>query len=218
MPHQAGGSEAVVLPNPVDCNAIHPPEDPNRRTRATTLFLGDFSQRKGVRDLLAAAPAVLAACPDACFVITGGQPPADVQALAQPLGNAVSFAGWVRDGAKLDLLQAATLLALPSYAEGVPIAVLEGMAAGLPVVTTPVGGIPDLIEDGCNGRLVPPGDVAELAAALISLLRDPAMCHSAGQLNRQQVVASYDVPPYVDRLLALYQRAAGVAGAISTVD
>lgn len=194
----------VALHNPVDCAAIRPPSDPGLRSDATVLFLGDFSPRKGVRDLLAAAPAVLASHPTACFVITGGDPPSDVAALAAGLGAAVTFAGWVRGDEKLALLQEAALLALPSYAEGVPIAVLEAMAAALPVVTTPVGGIPDLIEDGCNGLLVQPGDVAGLAEAIVRLLGDPALRRAAGDLNRQQVVAEYDVPRYVERLLALY--------------
>ncbi|MEZ4766856.1 MAG: glycosyltransferase family 4 protein [Caldilineales bacterium] len=196
--------QLVALPNPVDCAAIRPPADPGQRSDATVLFLGDFSPRKGVRDLLAAAPAVLAQHPDARFAITGGEPPADVAAQAAPLGEAVTFPGWVRGPEKLALLQKAALLALPSYAEGVPIAVLEAMAAGLPVVTTPVGGIPDLIIDGCNGLLVQPGDVSGLAAAINRLLADPALRTSAGDLNRQQVVADYDVPRYVDRLLAIY--------------
>lgn len=197
------------LPNPVDCTAIQPPADRSSRSPATVLFLGDFSPRKGVRDLLAAAPAVLAEHPQARFVVTGGEPPADVAALAAPLGAAVRFAGWVRGDQKLALLHEATLLALPSYAEGLPIALLEGMAAGLPLVTTPVGGIPDLVADGRNGLLVQPGDVAGLAAAINRLLHDPALCAAAGQLNRQEAVACYDVPRYVDRLLALYESVVG---------
>lgn len=194
----------ITLHNPVDCDAIRPPADASLRSNATVLFLGDFSQRKGVRDLLAAAPAVLAMYPKARFVITGGDPPPGVAALAAGLGEAVTFAGWVRGDEKLALLQQAALLALPSYAEGVPIALLEAMAAGLPVVTTPVGGIPDLIADGRNGLLVQPGDVAGLAGAVARLLNDPELRRAAGELNRLQVVGKYDVPRYADRLLALY--------------
>ena len=197
-------SRLVALHNPVDCAAIRPPADPDRRSDTKVLFLGDFSARKGVRDLLAAAPTVLERCPEAHFVVTGGEPPVDVAALAAGLGDGVTFAGWVRGDEKLALLQQAALLVLPSYAEGVPIAVLEAMAAGLPVVTTPVGGIPDLIAEGRNGLLVQPGDVPSLASAITRLLDDPALRSAMGDLNRQQVVAEYDVPRYVDRLLALY--------------
>lgn len=201
MSHQ----RIVVLPNPVDCTAIHPPPEPERRERPNILFLGDFSARKGVRDLLAAAPRVLAKCSEARFLLCGGQPPEDVQALARPLGAAVVFPGFVRETEKQQLLQEATLLVLPSYAEGVPIAVLEAMAAGLPVVTTPVGGVPDFFVDGRNGLLVPPGDVDALATALIRLLADPELRRRIGQANRQLALAQFDVPVYVERLERLYK-------------
>lgn len=198
-------AKMVVLPNPVDCRALYPPADPAQRSTNQTLFLGDFSPRKGVRDLLAAARLVLAAHADAHFVVAGGEPPAEVVALAQPLGAAVKFPGFVRGDAKRHALQQAALLVLPSYAEGMPVAVLEAMAAGLPVVTTPVGGVPDFFTDGVNGLLVPPGDVAALAAALVRLLDDPTQRAAMGHHNRQQALAQFDAPPYVERLLEVYK-------------
>jgi glycosyltransferase involved in cell wall biosynthesis len=173
------------------------------------LFLGDFSQRKGVRDLLAAAPAVLRRRPDARFVVAGGQPPVDVAAQAAPLGDAVHFPGFVRGADKLRRLQEASLLALPSYAEGMPVAVLEAMAAGLPVVATPVGGVPDFFRDGFNGRLTPPGDVPALAAAIVRLLDDPAAAQAMGRHNRQQALEQFAVPQYARRLLEVYHQVVG---------
>ena len=200
----------VVLPNPVDCDRIRPPDDPARRRPDVVLFLGDFSQRKGVRDLLAAAPAVLQRRPAAHFVIAGGPPPADVAAQAGPLGNAVRFPGFVRGADKLRSLQEASLLALPSYAEGLPVAVLEAMAAGLPVVTTPVGGVPDFFRDGVNGLLTPPGNVAALAVAINRLLDDPAAAQAMGQHNRQQALEQFAVPQYARRLLQVYYEVVGI--------
>jgi glycosyltransferase involved in cell wall biosynthesis len=202
----------VVLPNPVDCDCIRPPDDPAQRLPDVVLFLGDFSQRKGVRDLLAAAPVVLQRRPAACFVIAGGQPPADVAAQAEALDGAVRFPGFVRGADKLRWLQDASLLALPSYAEGLPVAVLEAMAAGLPVVTTPVGGVPDFFRDGANGRLTPPGDVSALADAIAGLLDDLASSRAMGQHNRQQALEQFAVPRYAQRLLELYLEVSGRAG------
>lgn len=204
----AGERRVVALPNPVDCKAIAPPAMPRSGTPATVLFLGDFSPRKGARDLLAAVPAVQARRPDVRFLVCGGQPPTDVRLQAAALDGAASFPGFVRGADKLRLLQEATVLALPSYAEGVPITLLEAMAAGLPVVITPVGGIPDVVEDGRNGLLVPPGDVPALAAALNCLLDDAALRERMGAANRQKALAEFDVPIYVARLLALYQAVA----------
>lgn len=199
----------VVLPNPVDCDRIRPPEDPAQRQADLVLFLGDFTRRKGVRDLLAAAPAVLQQRPAARFVVAGGPPPSDVADQANRLGDAVHFPGFVRGADKLGWLQEVSLLVLPSYAEGLPVAVLEGMAAGLPIVTTPVGSVPDIFRDGVNGLLVPPGDVAGLAAAILRLLDDPAAGQAMGQHNRQQALAQFDLPHYAHRLLQVYREVAG---------
>ncbi|MER2600683.1 MAG: glycosyltransferase family 4 protein [Caldilineales bacterium] len=194
----------VVLPNPIACAAIQPGDLPAAQ-RHTLLFLGDFSARKGVRDLLAAAPAVLSDHPRTRLVLGGGVPPADVQALAAPLAAAIEFPGFVRGQEKLRLLQQAALLVLPSYAEGLPVAVLEAMAAGLPVVTTPVGGITDFFVNEVNGLLVRPGDVAALAAALSGLLADPARRAVMGVHNRAQALAHFDTPRYVVRLVGVYE-------------
>jgi glycosyltransferase involved in cell wall biosynthesis len=194
----------VVLPNPVDCDRIRPPENPALRQADLMLFLGDFTRRKGVRDLLAAAPAVLQRRPAARFVVAGGAPPADVASQAQALGGAVHFPGFVRGADKLRWLQEASLLVLPSYAEGLPVAVLEAMAAGLPIVTTPVGGVPDIFRDGVNGLLIPPGDVPALADALNRLLEDAAARETMGRHNRQQALEQFALPPYAQRLLAVY--------------
>jgi glycosyltransferase involved in cell wall biosynthesis len=200
----------VALPNPVDCAAVFPPADPTERSASQVLFLGDFSQRKGVRDLLAAAPMVKEHYPDVRFVVCGGDAPTDVQALAAPLGASVVFPGFVRGPDKLRHLQQAALLVLPSYAEGVPIAVLEGMAAGLPVVTTPVGGVQDIFADGVNGLLVLPGDPAALAQAISSLLDDADLRLAMGEANRCKALAEFDLPIYVEKLVALYREAACV--------
>jgi glycosyltransferase involved in cell wall biosynthesis len=197
-------AKIVALPNPVDCSAIHPPVDPAVRSADLLLFLGDFSPRKGVRELLAAVPLVLSDHPAARFAICGGAPTAELTALAAPYCSAVDFPGFVRGEQKLRLLQQAALLVLPSYAEGLPIAVLEAMAAGLPVVTTPVGGLPDVVQEPANALLAPPGDVPALAAAISRLLADPALRQAMGQRNRQEALAKYDLPAYAGKLAALY--------------
>lgn len=202
----AGRDNVVVLPNPVDCEAIRPPADPQARSASTVLFLGDFSPRKGAADLLAAAPVVLAEHPGARFVLCGGEPPPALRQQAVALGAAVALPGVVKGEAKLRLLQEATLLALPSHAEGLPVALLEAMAAGLPVVTTPVGGIPDLVQEPVNGLLVPPGDAAALAAAILRLLADPDLRQAMGRRNRRLVEELFDVRAYVERLAAVYER------------
>jgi glycosyltransferase involved in cell wall biosynthesis len=83
------------------------------------------------------------------------------------------------------------------------------MAAGLPVITTPVGGVPDILRDGVNGLLTPPGDVPALADALSRLLADADARQSMGQHNRQQALEQFAVPQYVQRLLDVYCQVIG---------
>ncbi|MEA3335524.1 MAG: glycosyltransferase family 4 protein [Chloroflexota bacterium] len=199
----------VMLSNPVDCQLIRPPDNPETRLPNQVLFLGDFSRRKGVRDLIAAVPQVAAAHPGVKVVICGGEPPPDLLREAVAFPEAVVFPGFVRGDDKLKLLQESSLLVLPSFAEGLPIAVLEAMAAGLPVVTTPVGGIPDIFEEPRNGLLVPPGDVTALAGAITALLDDPDLRDRMGNQNRRQALAEYDISIYVERLLELYRSVSG---------
>lgn len=129
---------------------------------------------KGHVDLLAAWPRVLAAHPDAVLVCAGDGPLRQaLPALAAAAGLAASvrFVG-ARDDLP-DLLAAADVVALPSRVEGLPLALLEAAAAGRPTVATAVGGVPEAVEDGRTGRLVPPRDPRALAAALVASLGNP---------------------------------------------
>jgi glycosyltransferase involved in cell wall biosynthesis len=94
---------------------------------------------------------------------------------------------------------------LPSHAEGMPNAVLEAMGAGLPVIATPVGAIPEMLGEGAGGRLVPVRDAAGLAQALLELQADPALRHSMGEWNRARVEACYRMDRVLVRLDHLYK-------------
>ncbi len=151
------------------------------------LFLGMFGKRKGTYDLVDAAETVVAERPNVIFELGGDHEVAEIleRIEAKGLSANFNFMGWVRGRDKIDAFARANLLTLPSYHEGVPISVLEALAAGLPIVTTPVGGIPEVIEDGVNALLVTPGDVEALAAALLKLLSD-------GELRRRMSAANLE--------------------------
>lgn len=139
---------------------------------------------KGVEHLVRA----MADVPRVTLALAGvGSLEAPLRSLAAALGlgDRVRFLGWVPDA--VPVLRAATVVALPSLAEGLPLVALEAMALGRPVVATAVGGTPEAVEDGVTGRLVPPADPAALAAALRALLDDPAKAAALGAAGRRRV-------------------------------
>jgi glycosyltransferase involved in cell wall biosynthesis len=104
------------------------------------------------------------------------------------------------------LMSCFTIFCLTSDYEGRPNVILEAMAAGRPVVATRVGGVPELIEDGMDGILVPPLAAEPLATAVEKLLRDPALCRALGQAAREKVAASYSCEDTVQYLADFYRR------------
>lgn len=141
------------------------------------LFLGNLQERKGISDLLQALarPEMRSAHLD--VTVAGGGPVECYRESAARLGLAgrVHFTGWVDPTSARCLLARSDGLVLPSYDEGLPLVILEAMAAGVPVVCTPVGAIPEIFEDRRTALLVKPGNQQGLAAALIELSRDPAL-------------------------------------------
>ncbi len=176
------------------------------------LFLGDPSRRKGVHDLLAALQA-LAGAPDVppwTAVIAGGG--RELEGFRQDVRDLglearVETPGWVDRDVARQLLADADILALPSYAEGQAMSVLEGMANGLCVVCTPVGALAETVQDGVSALLTPPGDVAALTAALRTALCDPELRARLGAGARTRFAAEYDCARYPDRIQAAYDLA-----------
>ena len=95
-------------------------------------------------------------------------------------------------------------MVLPSFAEGVPVMLMEAMAARLPVIATQVAGTGELVEDGISGLLVPPGDAAALAAAIDALAADEALRRRMGEAGRAAVRAGFDIHAEARRLAALF--------------
>jgi glycosyltransferase involved in cell wall biosynthesis len=169
------------------------------------LTVANLRRTKGYPDLLTAAAGVVAAEPRARFFAVGQGPlEHELRTKADRLGldGSFTFLGFRRD--VRDLLAAADLFAMSSHHEGYPIAVMEAMAAGLPVVATTVGGIPDAVADEQQGILVPPGRPEALAEAILELVRDPgrrqAMARSAREVSDR-----YDIRTAARRMEAIYK-------------
>lgn len=138
------------------------------------LFLGRLCRRKGVYDLIKCIPEVLCHFPGVKFILAGDGEIEEVRNLVNKMGleNVVKITGWVEGEAKLDLLCQSSIFILPSYHEGLPVSIIEALSAGLPVISTPVGGIPEMVFDGVNGYIVKPGDYKTLSQKIVNLLKD----------------------------------------------
>jgi len=209
----------VVMPNSVDTQfaaAAEQDDYASRQSGNVVLFVGGLARAKGVFDILRAAPLVLASRTDAVFLFAGGAPEPRILEEMQRysadanLEKAVQFLGEVTGQAKLDLFRRATLFVLPSYIEGLPFSLLEAMAVGLPVVTTPVGAIPEIIEDGSNGFLIRPGDYEALARCIIQLLEDESLGRRMELVNRQLIRDHFMPDAAMTQLVAIYDRLQGL--------
>ncbi len=120
------------------------------------------------------------------------------------LADSVDFTGALAHAATLDRVRSADIFVLPSFAEGVPVALMEAMAFAVPCVSTTIAGIPELIETGRSGLLVPPANVEALANAIASLAAEPALRLYLGASGRERIVRNYNLPLNHERLAASF--------------
>lgn len=195
-------------------NGLDPPESPPEPglralgldRRQVIACVGRLEPAKGQAELIEAAAEV----PDAVVLLIGrdvGGSRSRLERLAAERGVAdrVVFAGPRTD--VLELVAGCALLAAPSWTEGFPIAPLEAMAVGKPVVATEVGGTPELVANGETGLLVPPRDPDALAAALRDLLADPARAQAMGEAGYRRLRERFSEARMVERVLAIYEEA-----------
>jgi glycosyltransferase involved in cell wall biosynthesis len=194
----ARGSARQALGLPSDARAV--------------MVVAKLTEQKGHAVLLRAMDPLLRRDPRLHLLVVGEGLLGDAlraQAAALAGGDRVHFLG-ERSEAR-DLLAAADLFVLPSLWEGLPMALLEAMAAGLPVVATAVSGTRDVVVDGVTGILVTPGEVEPLTAALHRLVTDDAAAAAMGQEGRRRVIAEFSGSRLAERHAALYAAATGIA-------
>ncbi len=196
----------VVLHNAVPDPGPNLDRRPAAGKPCRLLFLGRLSPRKGVADLLQAlaSPAVRQLPWRA--TLAGDGPVDEYRNLAKDLGilDSVSFPGWLDEAGVRELCADADVLVLPSYAEGLAMSVLEGLSHGLAVITTPVGAHSEVIEPEVSGILVPPGDTAALADALVRVIADETLRNRLARGARARFLEKFDVRRYAVRLEQLH--------------
>ena len=206
LQQEARISYSCVIPNAPDLDVL-PARRPSART-PVVLFLGHLYREKGVYDLLEAFSMLRASHPDLRLVLAGEgreAEPLRSQAERLGLGEVVDLPGWVGPDQKATLLSEAACLALPSHTEGLPLVLLEAMHAGVPIVATSVGGVPEVVEDGVEALLVPPHDVAALSQALTCVVGDAALAARLSQGARRRAMAEYTPEALAARIGDVYR-------------
>jgi glycosyltransferase involved in cell wall biosynthesis len=212
-----------VVPNgiPIDRFAPGPPSEGLRKElelpegAPVACVVGRLTPWKGHRTLLCAWQEVTARVPDACLLIVGevafweDSYADELRSLAEELGIAgsVTWAGF-RDDVP-DVLRLADVLVLASTDEPFGRVVIEGMAAGLPVVATASGGVPEIVVDGETGLLVPPEEPGPMGEAIAEVLTSPASAEAMGEAGRRRAVERFDVRRVARQVGEIYDELLG---------
>jgi colanic acid/amylovoran biosynthesis glycosyltransferase len=211
-------SKVVVLHSGIDCARFQYIERHHRKGEAMRIVtIGRLTEKKGIAFAIQAVAQVIASGRNLSYTIVGEGPlRAELLRLVEELdlSKHVQLLGWRTRDQVVDLIEAAHVLLAPSVTaadgdeEGIPNSVKEAMASGMQVVSTNHGGIPELVEDGVSGYLVPQRDVEAIADRLRQLIDHPQAWANMGQAARKRVMAEFDIDKLNDELVRLY---AGIA-------
>lgn len=181
----------------------------NEDVTPTCLFLGRLGERKGVYTLLESIRVLKEKNVKVKFILAGDGEIDTVNKIIKEhqLKDMVETVGWINGEEKNSLLRSSDILVLPSYNEGLPMAILEAMDYGLGIVSTRVGGIPEVIKDNENGFLIEPGDIEGLTNSLHTLIKDNDLIKSVGVNNNIKIKNQFDLNILLKDLDKLYEQA-----------
>lgn len=174
------------------------------------MFVGRLDAVKGVPLLVDAMARLRESHPEARLQIVGDgphRPALEAQVAEQGLQDRVEFLGYRPQEEVATLLETADMLVLPSFAEGVPVVLMEAMASRLPVIASQVAGVGELVQEGVSGYMIPPGDLYTLVARMDRLLSDPELCARMGAAGREKVEAEFDIDHEAEKLKRLFDGA-----------
>jgi glycosyltransferase involved in cell wall biosynthesis len=199
----------ATFPNPrVECvtNAVPLPRVEGLRDQARIAFVGRLTRDKGAYDLVEAVALLREWNPQIRLELAGD---GDAGALARHahelgMGDRVLVRGWCSPEECARMYARSALFVLPSHVEGLPMSLLEAMAAGCAVISTRVGGIPDVVQDGENGLLVAPGEPARLADAIARVLAEPGLAPQLGRAARATIARRHSPASAVQKLGSIY--------------
>ncbi|HEY9767604.1 MAG TPA: glycosyltransferase [Coleofasciculaceae cyanobacterium] len=208
-------SKIIVHRMGIDChNFAFMPRQPSADGVTRLVSISRLVEKKGIEYGIRAVAKLAKIKPDLEYNIVGdGLLKPKLQELIQELnvGNLVKLLGWKQKTEVIDILNNSHVLLAPSITakngdrEGIPVALMEAMAMGLPVISSLHSGIPELVADGISGFLIPERDVEGIAAKLNYLIEHPEMWPRMGKAGREIVEANYDIDKLNHRLLEIYQ-------------
>ena len=175
------------------------------------LFFGLITRRKGVHDIISIIPELIAKRQDILFVLAGSSGDFTegmerfIEKNRDP--DSILYFKNVSEETKVQLFSQADIFILPTYSEGLPIALLEAMSYALPVITTRVGAIPDAIEDGRNGFLIKPGDKYALIEKIEYLLDNPEHAKLIGEHNVERIKEKFTHEKMIEKVKFIYEKA-----------
>jgi len=180
----------------------------NKSDKFTLFAIGEVGHRKGTYDILKIAKKLIN-CKDIEFRIAGGGD--DFDKLKQicteeGLDNMVTWLGWVEPEVRDQEMVNADVFFLPAYHEGMPMAILEGMCADLPILSTPVGGIPDCVIEGKTGFLVQPGDIDGFVDRILNLKDNPQLLVSLGKASGERAVTVFSPEQFAENIMNVYKK------------
>jgi glycosyltransferase involved in cell wall biosynthesis len=198
------GIDFTKIPNkkemaPVsNCNLPHP----------IGLTIGNLSENKGTLDIISALAEIKVEIKEFSWIFVGY---GDVRkyeeiVMQKGLSEYVHFAGIVSEFEKWQYLQNASIFCLPSYAEGQPISIIEAMACSLPIISSRVGSIPEMISEGISGSLISPGDITALKNEILNLANNPKLCTTMGANSLKICQERHNIHDLFNNLLKIYSQ------------
>lgn len=190
----------VIIKNAIDAPLLHK----ESHDKFNLLFLGLLGENKGIYDLLDVIITHKKELSGKLQLLIGGN--GEIEKVKDiinknHISNIVTFEGWVSGAKKVHLFNLADALILPSYHEGVPITILEAESYELPIISTKVGGIPEIVADGKNGFLIKPGDKTAIWGAISKIMTDKGLARKMGEISASSV--KEHLPDYVSKQMEM---------------
>ncbi len=200
-----GLDNCEVLNNGIDTEKFREAVCGMEENRNSFALMGRLGKRKGAYDLVNACEKAVKENPDIKIYMAGDGEVEKVKALVKEKGleKNIDVIGWIGFDDKIKLLKKVSTVVLPSYNEGLPMSVLEGMAAGKAIISTSVGAIPEVIKDE-NGLLIEPGDIESLSDALLKCSTDVEMIKGMSEKNRNKTEEMFSVERMHEKLSEYY--------------